>query len=83
LPCLLSNIINRHFACNFFEFINSYRVEEAKAMLADATLANKSMLDIMLDVGFNSKATFNTLFKKKTGMTPSEYRKTMQSRIVS
>jgi AraC-like DNA-binding protein len=82
-PRLLSNIINRHFSCNFFEFINSYRVEEAKAMLADATLANKSMLDIMLDVGFNSKATFNTLFKKKTGMTPSEYRKTMQSRIVS
>lgn len=74
-PRLLSNIINRHFDCNFFEFINSYRVEEAKRMLADKQHADKNMLDIMLDVGFNSKATFNTLFKKKAGMTPSEYRK--------
>lgn len=74
-PRLLSNIINRHFNCNFFEFINSYRVEEAKRMLADKSYAEKTMLDIMLDVGFNSKATFNTLFKKKAGMTPSEYRK--------
>ena len=77
-PRLLSNIINRHFDCNFFEFINSYRVEEAKRMLADNNHADKTMLDIMLDVGFNSKATFNTLFKKKVGMTPSEYRKTVQ-----
>lgn len=78
-PRLLSNIINRHFDCNFFEFINSYRVEEAKRMLADQKHSDKTMLDIMLDVGFNSKATFNTLFKKKVGMTPSEYRKSVQS----
>lgn len=77
-PRLLSNIINRHFDCNFFEFINSYRVEEAKRMLADKQYSDKTMLDIMLDVGFNSKATFNTLFKKKSGMTPSEYRKSVQ-----
>jgi len=77
-PRLLSNIINRHFDCNFFEFINCYRVEEAKRMLADQQHADKNMLDIMLDVGFNSKATFNTLFKKKVGMTPSEYRKSVQ-----
>jgi len=78
-PRLLSNIINRHFDCNFFEFINSYRVEEAKRMLADKQYADKNMLDIMLDVGFNSKATFNTLFKKKAGMTPSEYRKSVNA----
>lgn len=74
-PRILSHLINRHFACNFFEFINSYRVEESKRMLADPTSSEKNMLDIMYDVGFNSKATFNTLFKKKVGMTPSEYRK--------
>jgi YesN/AraC family two-component response regulator len=74
-PRVLSMIINRHFDCNFFEFINSYRVEEAKRILADSTLNEKNMLDVMYDVGFNSKATFNTLFKKKAGMTPSEYRK--------
>src|SRR5690606_33236419 len=72
-PRTLSNMINRHFECHFFEFINSYRIEEAKRLLTDAACANKNMLNIMYDVGFNSKATFNTLFKKKTGMTPSEY----------
>lgn len=71
----LSNVINRHFECNFFEFVNCYRIEEAKRMLADPTYADKNMLEIMYDVGFNSKATFNTLFKKKVGMTPSEFRK--------
>lgn len=74
-PRVLSHLINRHFFCNFFEFINSYRVEESKRMLADPSLCDKNMLDIMYDVGFNSKATFNTLFKKKVGMTPSEFRK--------
>ena len=74
-PRILSHLINRHFACNFFEFINSYRVEESKRMLADPLCAEKNMLDLMYDVGFNSKATFNTLFKKKVGMTPSEFRK--------
>jgi AraC-like DNA-binding protein len=74
-PRILSHLINRHFACNFFEFINSYRVEESKRMLADPLCAEKNMLDLMYDVGFNSKATFNTLFKKKVGMTPSGFRK--------
>jgi len=74
---LLSNIINRHFNCNFFEFINSYRIDEAKRMLSNRNQSEKTVLDIMLDVGFNSKATFNTLFKKKVGMTPSEYRKSV------
>ena len=74
-PRILSHLINRHFACNFFEFVNSYRVEESKRMLADPLCAEKNMLDLMYDVGFNSKASFNTLFKKKVGMTPSEFRK--------
>jgi AraC-like DNA-binding protein len=74
-PRVLSQVINRQFNCNFFEFINSYRVEEAKRILADKKNNSKGILEIMYDVGFNSKATFNTLFKKKVGVTPSEYRK--------
>jgi AraC-like DNA-binding protein len=76
-PRILSHIINRHFDCNFFEFINNYRVDEAKKMLSSPEHQDKNMLDVMLEVGFNSKATFNSLFKKKVGMTPSEYRKKM------
>ncbi|MFO1389560.1 helix-turn-helix domain-containing protein [Cellvibrio sp.] len=74
-PRVLSHLINRHFDCNFFEFINAYRVDEAKRLLNDPANEARNMLAVMYDVGFNSKATFNTLFKKKVGMTPTEYRK--------
>ena len=70
----LSNIINRHFKQNFFEFVNQYRVEEAKHILADPEQKNKTMIHVMSDCGFNSKATFNTFFKKLVGSTPSQYR---------
>lgn len=71
---VLSTTINRHFKKNFFEFINRYRVEEAKLQLANPELRSKTMIDIMRDCGFNSKATFNTFFKKIEHITPSEYR---------
>jgi AraC-like DNA-binding protein len=74
-PRTLSSIINRQFNSNFFEYVNAYRVEEAKHHLSDQANASKNVLDIMYDVGFRSKTTFNTLFKKKVGMTPTEYRK--------
>ena len=70
----LSNAINRHFDQNFFEFVNHYRVEEAKTLLADPEQKGKTMIDVMADCGFNSKATFNTFFKKVVGSTPSQYR---------
>lgn len=70
----LSNIINRHFERNFFEFINHYRIEEAKRRLADVNGAGQTVMDIMLDSGFNTKATFNSFFKKLVGMTPTEFR---------
>ncbi len=74
-PRTLSSIINRHFDSNFFEFVNAYRVDEAMHHLSDEANAHKAVLDVMFDVGFRSKTTFNTLFKKKVGMTPTEYRK--------
>lgn len=70
----LSSIINRHFERNFFEFINEYRIDEAKRQLADPANKNKTIIDIMDQSGFNSKATFNTFFKKLVGVTPSQYR---------
>jgi len=70
----LSTIINRHYDKSFFEFINFYRVEEAKKMLADRQNSD-SVLNIMLDSGFSSKAAFNRFFKQYVGCTPSEYRR--------
>lgn len=71
----LSQIINRHFEQNFFEFINSYRIEESKQLLQQEENRKVTMLDIMDKAGFNSKATFNTFFKKSVGLTPTQYRK--------
>ena len=74
-PRALSHIINHHFNKNFFEFINQYRIEESKLLLKSESNRKATMLDIMDAAGFNSKATFNTFFKKLVGKTPTQYRK--------
>ena len=69
----LTALLNGHFKMNYYEFINNYRIKEAKQILkADK---DQTISDVFLAVGFNSKSVFNTFSKKNTGMTPSEYRK--------
>ena len=68
----LTAILNGHFKMNFYEFINNYRIKEAKEILK--TDKEQTISDVFLAVGFNSKSVFNTFFKKNTGMTPSEFR---------
>ncbi len=70
----LSQIINQQFNQNFFDFINSHRIKEARQKLSDPNNAHFSILAIAYDVGFNSKSAFNTAFKKHTGLTPSQFR---------
>ncbi|BAJ02912.1 AraC-type DNA-binding domain-containing protein [Shewanella violacea DSS12] len=74
-PRYLSQAINRHFKQNFFEFINGYRIDESKQLLQLSENRQVTMLKIMDRAGFNSKATFNTFFKKLVGLTPTQYRK--------
>ncbi len=74
-PRSLSSLINGHYGMNFYDFVNQYRVQEAKEKLADPSNANLTVQRIFEDAGFNSKSTFNTLFKKATGKTPSEFRR--------
>lgn len=74
-PPHLSQIINEHLQQNFFDFVNTYRVEEAKRRLLDPTKQHYSVLAIAEEVGFNSKSSFNAVFKKHVQMTPSEFRK--------
>jgi len=71
----LSEILNTRLNQNFYDFINRYRVEEVKRKLAEKESENFSLIAIAFDSGFNSKSTFNTIFKKYTGTTPSQYRK--------
>jgi AraC-like DNA-binding protein len=59
---------------SFYDVINSYRVEEAKRLLLDEKNRNYTILSVGFEAGFNSKTTFNTVFKKFTGVTPTEYR---------
>lgn len=70
----LSQIINQKTGKNFFRFINEYRVEKAKQLLADKA-SRYTILSIAYDCGFNSKSSFNTIFKEHTGKTPSEFLK--------
>ena len=69
----LSQLINEEFLVNFYDFVNKYRVEEAKRLLLDNN-RNYKIIAIAYEVGFNSKATFNRVFKKFTGLTPSDFK---------
>jgi AraC-like DNA-binding protein len=73
-PKVLSKVINAELGRNFSEFINGYRIQAAKAYLDDPAQDHLPILDILFRVGFNAKSTFNWMFKRETGMTPSEYR---------
>ena len=70
----LSQVINQQLGLNFFNFINKYRVEEVKKRLTDKKYEHLSLLGLALDCGFNSKSSFNSIFKKFTGTTPSSYK---------
>jgi AraC-like DNA-binding protein len=60
---------------HFFDFVNGYRVAEVSALLADPKNSRVSVLSLALDAGFQSKASFNRIFKSSTGETPSQYRR--------
>jgi AraC-like DNA-binding protein len=76
-PKLLSQAINEGLGQNFFEFINRYRIEEARRLLTNPADKKITVLEVLYQVGFNSKSSFNTVFKKQTGLTPSEFKKKM------
>jgi len=71
----LSRIFNTELNSSFTHFVNQLRIDQAKLYLSDVKFSKYTLLAIGLEAGFNSKTTFNTTFKKITGMTPSQYRK--------
>lgn len=75
----LSQVINESLGLNFFDFINSYRIEEAKRLLTDSSNDKRSILELLFDAGFNTKSVFNRVFKKHTGMTPTEFKRLYQT----
>lgn len=73
-PHELSQILNQGFGERFNDFVNRYRVEDAKRLLRDPGLRGESLLKLAYEAGFNNKTSFNQAFKKQTRMTPSRYR---------
>ncbi len=71
----VSHVVNHHLARNFYDLVNSYRVQAAEQIFTTEPASAATITDVMYQVGFNSKSSFNTQFKQKTGLTPSEYRR--------
>ena len=70
----LSQVINTGLGDNFYNFINQYRIEEVKRLIKQDSGKKYTIMSLANDAGFNSKSTFNQIFKKLTGTTPSSYR---------
>ena len=73
-PRVLSQALNDILQQNFFDFINRYRIEEASRLLTNPADKKITILEVLYQAGFNSKSSFNTLFKRYTGLTPTEFR---------
>ncbi|MFH1805449.1 MAG: helix-turn-helix domain-containing protein [Pseudomonadota bacterium] len=80
-PNQLSYVLNRHVGQNFFDYVNNARIDEARAVLLAEP--DRTILDIALSVGFNSKSTFNLAFRKLTGETPSAIRATARNAVAN
>jgi AraC-like DNA-binding protein len=76
-PNRLSQVLNSELGVTFYDFINDYRIEEVKQQLINPEKSHITLLGIALESGFNSKSSFNKLFKEKTGQTPSQFKKEM------
>ena len=73
----ITQILNEYFYKNFNTFINEYRIEEFKRRIMDSRFRNYTIIAIAFESGFNSKTSFNILFKKHERMTPSKYRESL------
>lgn len=73
-----SQVINGQLNQRFFSFVNSYRIDLAKQMLADPQTAAMPIVELAVEVGFKSKSSFYDAFKKATAMTPTQYKKSLE-----
>lgn len=74
---MLSQVINEGYDCNFFDFVNKYRIDQAKSIFINQTDSKITVQEVMYDSGFNSKSSFNTAFKKFTSFTPTQYKNSL------
>lgn len=77
----VSQVINQHYQVNFFEYINLLRIAEACQLLTSADKKAMNIIEIAYAVGYNTKNTFNTAFRRIEGVTPTEYRNQNHTRL--
>lgn len=78
-PHQVSQVLNGQLGQNFFTFINNYRINFAKELMADPDKGHLAIADLALEVGFKSKSSFYDAFKKATSVTPAQYRKNLKN----
>ena len=71
----LSELLNQNLETNFYDFVNSYRVEAFKEMVMSGQAKQYTLLALAFEAGFSSKASFNRIFKEQTQQTPSQFKK--------
>ena len=71
----LTIVLNDELNQNFNDFINTYRIKESARMLSSRNHRFNTVLEVLYEVGFNSKSSFNTAFKKHMGMTPTQFKR--------
>ena len=74
----LSTLLNQYINTNFYDLINSYRIEAVKEKMSLTAFDGLTLLGIAYESGFKSKTSFNRIFKKETGKSPSEFKKSLQ-----
>ncbi len=82
-PNFVSYLLNNTLNKSFFDYVNELRIEEVKSKINDPAFSHFKVVEIAYECGFNSKATFNRVFKKFTGTSPSEYKKGQFDKIVN
>lgn len=73
----LSQVINEGYSCNFYDFVNKFRVEAAKTLFKNQSDKKMTIQEVMYNSGFNSKSSFNTAFKKFTKQTPTQFKNSL------
>ena len=81
-PHRLSEVLNAELRQTFYDFVNGHRVDDVRRRLGDPGSSRLSILALAMDAGFASKSTFNEAFRRRTGQTPSSYRKALAGQAV-
>ena len=79
----LAELLASHLNTNFFDFVNTYRIDAYRLQLKKQSSISKSLIEIAFDYGFNSKNSFKLFLKRKTGLTPTQFKSKIQNESVS